>query len=160
MRPACAISFLLVDQLEDLATTPTVTKGKRTREVGRLRDIIAETHPFARHLHCVFTFHIRAADALGEMWTLNRLPSYDPEDPANEGFVVVLRGITETEQVRTLLATYLDTRRVHGETGEITPFEESALPVLLQRSGGKGRHPSSSSTQGVRPRRSGGPADH
>src|SRR5207249_3123825 len=45
--------FVFVDQLEDLATTPTVTRAKRTREVGRLRDVVLEDSHFARHLHCV-----------------------------------------------------------------------------------------------------------
>jgi hypothetical protein len=129
--------FLFIDQLEDLATTPTVAKAKRTREVGRMRDIIAETQPFVGRVHCVFTFHARAAEALDEMWRQTRLPSYDPEDPANENAVVVLRGIQTVEQVRTLLVTYLDKERIDGETGELAPFEESALPVLLQRSGGR-----------------------
>lgn len=102
-----------------------------------MRDIIAETQPFVGRVHCVFTFHARAAEALDEMWRQTRLPSYDPEDPANENAVVVLRGIQTVEQVRTLLVTYLDKERIDGETGELSPFEESALPVLLQRSGGR-----------------------
>lgn len=130
--------FLLVDQLEDLATTPTVTKAKRTREVGRLRDIIAETAPFAGYVHGVFTFHVRAATALDEMWRLNRLPSYDAEDEANKAAVVVLRGLQDVGQVRTLLLTYLDSVRIDpNEAGELTGFQEAALPVLFQHSGGR-----------------------
>lgn len=129
--------FVFVDQLEDLATTPTVTKAKRSREVGRLRDIIAETPPFAGKVRFVFTFHIRAANALDEMWRLNRLPSYDPEDPANEGSVVVLRGIQTVEQARELLVTYLNTRRTDGESDDLSPFEENVLPILIERSAGR-----------------------
>lgn len=129
--------FVLVDQLEDLATTQTVTKAKRTREVGRLRDILAEMPPFAGHVLAIFTFHVRASQALEEMWRSNRLPSYDAEDPANESSIVVLRGIQDVEQVRTLLVTYLDKERTDGETGELMPFEENALPILLERSGGR-----------------------
>ena len=95
--------MVFVDQLEDLATTQTVTKAKRSREVGRMRDIIAETAPFAWKARVPSTFHVRAADALNQMWSLNRLPSYDPEDPANEGSVVVLRGIQDVDQARELL---------------------------------------------------------
>ena len=129
--------FVLVDQLEDLATTQTVTKAKRTREVGRLRDILAEMAPFAGRVHAIFTFHVRASEALEEMWRANRLPSYDAEDPANENSIVVLRGIQNVEQVRTLLVTYLDKERTDGETGQLLPFEENALPILLERSGGR-----------------------
>jgi hypothetical protein len=129
--------FVFVDQLEDLATTRTVSNAKRSREIGRLRDIIAEMEPFAGRVHFVFTFHVRAADALNELWRLNRLPSYDPEYRGNEGRVVVLRGIRDVRQARTLLVTYLDSRRVDGETGEIAPFDETALPPLLARSAGR-----------------------
>lgn len=129
--------FVLVDQLEDLATNQTVTKAKRSREVGRLRDVIAEMVPFVGRVHFVFTFHIRASDALIDFWVQNRLPSFDPEDHSNEGSVVVLRGIQETSQVRDLLMTYLDELREDGPTGTIAPFTESVLPLLLERSGGR-----------------------
>jgi hypothetical protein len=128
---------VFVDQLEDLATTPTVTKAKRSREVGRLRDIIAETAPFAGKVRFVFTFHVRAANALDEMWRLNRLPSYDPEDRANAGNLVVLRGIQDVEQARKLLTTYLDSKRAEGEKDDLTPFDENTLPVLIERSSGR-----------------------
>ena len=130
--------FMFVDQLEDLATTQTVTKAKRTREVGRLRDIISETEPFIGHVHFIFTFHVRAATALDEMWRLNRLPSYDPEDVANQSAVVVLRGIHDIDQVRTLLTTYSDDVRIDPEEiGKLAAFDESALPVLLDHSCGR-----------------------
>jgi hypothetical protein len=129
--------FVFVDQLEDLATTRTVSNAKRSREIGRLRDIIAEMEPFAGRVYFVFTFHVRAADALNELWRLNRLPSYDPEYRGNEGRVVVLRGIRDVRQARALLVTYLDSKRVDGETGELAPFDETALPPLLARSAGR-----------------------
>ena len=129
--------LVFVDQLEDLATTQTVTKAKRSREVGRMRDIIAETAPFAGKVRFLFTFHVRAADALNEMWSLNRLPSYDPEDPANEGSVVVLRGIQDVDQARELLITYLNERRTEGGSDELSPFQENVLPVLIEKAGGR-----------------------
>jgi len=129
--------FVFVDQLEDLATTQTVTKAKRSREVGRLRDIIAETAPFVGRVRFLFTFHIRASYALSEMWSLNRLPSYDPEDAANETSIVVLRGIQNVDQARELLVTYLNTRRAEGEEDDLSPFKENVLPVLMAKSGGR-----------------------
>ncbi|MCI0674118.1 MAG: hypothetical protein L0Y64_27030, partial [Myxococcaceae bacterium] len=127
----------LVDQLEDLATSEYVPKAKRSKEVGRLRDIILEMPPFVGNVHFVFTFHVRAASALMEMWAQNRLPSYDAEDKANNGCVVVLRGIHEVERARKLLVTYLAARR-DGQGGDpLSPFDEGAIPVLLARSGGR-----------------------
>lgn len=130
--------FVFVDQLEDLATTQTVTKAKRSREVGRLRDIIAETAPFVGRVRFLFTFHIRASYALSEMWALNRLPSYDPEDQANEASIVVLRGIQSIDQARELLVTYLNIRRTEGGDGDdLRPFKENVLPLLIEKSGGR-----------------------
>ena len=69
--------------------------------------------------------------------SFNRLPSYDPEDKANESSVVVLRGITDDEQTRELLVTYLDEERTDATKGELAPFDESVLPVLRERSAGR-----------------------
>jgi hypothetical protein len=130
--------FVFVDQLEDLATNRTVTQARRSREVGRLRDIIAEMQPFVERVHFVFTFHIRAAQALESFWNLNRLPSFDAEDPANNGSVVVLRGIRNDAQVRDLLKAYLDNVREKGRNkGGLSPFNDGTLPILRERSGGR-----------------------
>jgi hypothetical protein len=129
--------FVFVDQLEDLATNQTVTRAKRSKEVGRLRDIIAEMVPFVGRVHFVFTFHIRAAHALLDFWVQNRLPSFDAEDRVNEGSVVVLRGIQDVGQVRKLLVTYLNERREEGPSDELSPFTDDTLPILLERSGGR-----------------------
>ena len=127
--------FLLIDQLEDLATTPTVTKAKRVREVGRFRDIASETKPFIGRLHFVFTFHDRAAVALQEMWTMNRLPSYDPEDSAAENYIVVLRGLKKPEQVKILLSTYVDAGREGRKAGDV--FHPSAYQAFLNAAMGR-----------------------
>jgi len=130
--------FVFVDQLEDLASPQNVTKAKRTREVARFRDIISETEPFVGHIHFTFTFHSSAARALDEIWRPNRLPSYDPEDAANQGSIVILRGIQDVDQVRTLLTTYGDAVRSDPEeNGKLTEFDESALPVMLDHSCGR-----------------------
>lgn len=130
--------FLFIDQLEDLATERSVPKAKRSKEVGRLRDIIAEKAPFVGRVHSIFTFHTRAAESLDPFWRQNRLPSYDAEDEANKSVVIVLKGLRDIRQVRMLLVTYLDTVRIDPkENRELSPFDESALPVLLHRSGGR-----------------------
>lgn len=129
--------FVFVDQLEDLATNNAIAKSRRTREVGRLRDIFVEDDTFAGHLHAVLTLHVRAQTALDEMWYLNRLPSFDPNSAANAGSIVVLRGIRDDEQVRELLVAYLDAARLDGTTGELVPFEDDALRVLRENAGGR-----------------------
>jgi len=130
--------FVSIDQLEDLATRRDIGNAKKQREVGRFRDILSETLHYKGRLHAIFTFHIRAQQQLGWMWRQERLPSFDPDDPANQGSVVVLRGLRTVDQVRDLLVTYLDTRRVNrADVGIIRPFEPSALDILLQRSEGR-----------------------
>ena len=65
--------FVFVDQLEDLATARNISRATRQREVGRFRDIFAETAGFRGNCHAVFTFHNRAATALNDFWHLERL---------------------------------------------------------------------------------------
>ena len=49
--------YLMIDQLEDLATTRTITTAKRSREIGRIRDML-EGPPYANRVHFIFTFHM------------------------------------------------------------------------------------------------------
>lgn len=129
--------FVFVDQLEDLATNNAIAKSRRTREVGRLRDIFVEDQVFAGHLHGILTLHVRAQTALDEMWYQNRLPSFDPNSAANAGSIVVLRGVRDDEQVRELLVAYLDEARLTGPIGDLAPFEDDVLRVLRENAGGR-----------------------
>ena len=129
--------FIFVDQLEDLATNNSLAKARRTREVGRLRDIFLEDPYYAGHLHGILTLHVRAQTALDEMWYQNRLPSFDPNSAANAGSIVVLRGLRTEDQVRELLVAYLDEERRGDGQGELTPFEDSALAVLRESAAGR-----------------------
>ena len=129
--------FVFIDQLEDLATAKNVPRATRQREVGRFRDIFAETIGFKGHCHAVFTFHTRAADALADFWHAERInPPFWPDDPIGRAATVKLKGLTMLEQVESLLATYLDSvREVPISTAE--PFEASTFPILLSRSDGR-----------------------
>jgi hypothetical protein len=68
--------MLCCDQLEDFAST-TTTRQKRSLETERFRDYILELQPMSDMLSCVVTMHPRATQAIGEMWRLADLPSYD-----------------------------------------------------------------------------------
>lgn len=129
--------FVFIDQLEDLATARNVPRATRQREVGRFRDIFAETAGFRGHCHAVFTFHNRAAQALADFWHLERLnPPFWPQDPMGRPAIAILKGLTSITQVETLLATYLDSVR-EKPTGSAEPFEPSTFQVLLDRSDGR-----------------------
>jgi hypothetical protein len=89
--------FLMVDQLEDLATNKSLSRAKRQREIGRIRDLM-ETEPYASMLHTTFTFHATAARELDTFWEQNRLPSFE-DTSANQAAVVVLKGMRDDDQV-------------------------------------------------------------
>src|SRR5439155_22401118 len=59
--------FLMIDQLEDHATNRSVTSQKRSREIGRIQDLL-ESITYATRLHMIFTFHNRAAQVLYRFW--------------------------------------------------------------------------------------------
>src|SRR6185295_16246928 len=79
--------LLCCDQLEDFAAT-TTTRQKRTLEVERFRDYILELQPMSDMLSVVVTMHPRATQAIGEMWALADLPSYDYSRSENDQRVV------------------------------------------------------------------------
>jgi hypothetical protein len=129
--------FVFVDQLEDLATNKSVTSAKRSREIGRIRDLL-ELEPYASRVHFVFTFHNSAAQVLERYWEANRLPDFEPS-PRNTAAVVVLHGLKEDRQVADLLRVYLERDRMEQlqENDELLPFEAGALTVLREVSEGR-----------------------
>jgi hypothetical protein len=120
--------ILMVDQLEDLATNRAVSAAKRSKEIGRIRDLL-EQPPYATHLRMVFTFHNRAARVLERFWEDNRLPRFEVA-PDNMAALVLLRGLHDDEKAAKLLAVYLEDSRTEEIEGEILPFEMDAIRVL------------------------------
>lgn len=127
--------YLMIDQLEDLATTRTITAAKRSREIGRIRDML-EGPPYASRVHFIFTFHHRAAQVLERFWEQNRLPPFEIS-PNNTGAVVVLRGIGSDDQARELLRVYLEEYRESAVDHDLIPFEADAVGVLRESSEGR-----------------------
>ena len=126
---------LMIDQLEDLATTRTVTAAKRSREIGRIRDML-ESAPYANRVHFIFTFHNSAARVLERFWEQNRLPPFEIS-PSNIASVVVLRGLKDDAQARELLRVYLEEQRDGDVEDELLPFEPGAITVLRAVSEGR-----------------------
>ncbi len=130
--------FLMIDQLEDLATNKAISAARRRREIGRIRDLM-ENEPYASMLHTTFTFHATAARELESFWEQNRLPSFE-DTPNNQAAVVVLRGMRDDDQVEALLRAWLDANRIDNDGStleELVPFERDALTVLRQVSQGR-----------------------
>ena len=126
---------LMIDQLEDLATTRSVTPAKRSREIGRIRDML-EGAPYAGRVHFIFTFHNRAAQVLERFWEENRLPPFEIS-PSNTATVVVLRGLKDDDQAREVLRVYLEAHREDEVEDDLLPFDTDAIAVLRTVSEGR-----------------------
>jgi hypothetical protein len=127
--------FLMIDQLEDLATNRSITAPKRSREIGRIRDLL-ESAPYATRLHMIFTFHNRAAQVLDRYWEENRLPPFEVSS-SNTSAVVVLGGLKDVEQAKELLRVYLEEARIDDVEDDLLPFEPVAVEVLREVADGR-----------------------
>ncbi len=127
--------FLMIDQLEDLATNRSITAPKRSREIGRIRDLL-ESIPYATRLHMIFTFHNRAAQVLDRYWEENRLPPFEVSS-SNTSAIVVLGGLKDMEQATELLRVYLEEARIEDIEDDLLPFEPGAVAVLRDVSDGR-----------------------
>jgi hypothetical protein len=127
--------FLFIDQLEDLATNKAISRAKRSREIGRIRDL-QEQEPYSGRLHMIFTFHATAARVLEEFWETHRLPPYEVS-PTNAASIVVLTGLEDDDKVADLLKAYLALNRLDSVDDELLPFEPEAVTILRLASEGR-----------------------
>jgi hypothetical protein len=132
--------LLCCDQLEDFAAT-TTTRQKRTLETERFRDYILELQPMCDMLTCVLTMHPRATQAIGDMWRLADLPSYDHDREENRHRVVVLEALPDAGKAGKLLLKYLEQFRSQKPPGNQLsfPFTDEAIETIFRRSDGKPR---------------------
>ena len=131
--------LLCCDQLEDFAST-TTSKQKRTLEVERFRDYLLEIQPMSDMLSVVVTMHPRATQAIGDMWRLADLPSYDHDREENRHRVVVLERISSAAHANQLVAKYLERYRSGDAPADpLYPFTADAVEAIRTRSDGKPR---------------------
>jgi hypothetical protein len=112
-----------------------MTAAKRSREIGRIRDLLEE-QPYASRLHMIFTFHNSAARVLERFWEEHRLPGFEIT-PENDAAIVVLRGFTTDEQAFDILKVYLESKRLDSVDDELLPFDAGAVGVLRAVSEGR-----------------------
>ena len=131
--------LLCCDQLEDFASTATA-RQKRTVETERFRDYLLELQPMCDMLSCVVTLHPRATLAIGEMWRLADLPSYDYSREENRHSVVVLESIS-AEKAEALVTTYIAAARGNSDRSgdHLFPFTSQAVEAICKRADGKPR---------------------
>lgn len=127
--------FLMIDQLEDLATNRSISGHKRSREVAIIRDLL-ETTPYATQLHLIFTFHNRAAQVLDRYWEEARLPRFEVS-ASNTASVVVLSGLRDAQRAQELVRVYLEVARIDAVEDDLLPFEPPALEVLCEVADGR-----------------------
>jgi hypothetical protein len=127
--------FLFIDQLEDLANSKAISRAKRSREIGRIRDL-QEQEPYSGRLHMIFTFHATAARVLEEFWETHRLPPYEVS-PTNAASIVVLTGLEDDDKVSNLLKAYLSLNRLDSVEDDLLPFEPEAVTMLRLASEGR-----------------------
>ena len=132
--------ILCCDQLEDFAAT-TTTRQKRTLETERFRDYVLEIQPMSDMLTCVVTMHPRATQAIGEMWRLADLPSYEHDRAENQHRVVILERLANVAKAKILIRQYLEEARTEpAPNGDpLYPFNADAVEALFTRSDGKPR---------------------
>ena len=132
--------ILCCDQLEDFAST-TTTRQKRTLETERFRDYILELQPMSDMLTCIVTMHPRATQAIGDMWHLADLPSYDHDRAENQHRVVILERLPSAEKAGVLIKQYLGAARTAPpqDGNQYYPFDNDAIHVLFTRADGKPR---------------------
>lgn len=125
--------YLFVDQLEDLALNKSMSRARRYREIGRIRDLTND-EPTRSMLHTTFTMHDNAAPELEEYWIPHRLLSYDL-NRANMGHIVLLKGLRNDEAAAAVLSSWLAEGRVADYHGDpLAPFEMSAVHALREYS--------------------------
>ncbi len=115
-------------------TSRSTPRSARARSAGSA--ICSNSAPYAGRLHFVFTFHNTAAQVLEKFWSVNRLPRFEIA-PDNTASVVVLRGVSNDDQVAELLKVYISDRRLEHVDDELLPFEPDALGVLRTVSQGR-----------------------
>lgn len=131
--------LLCCDQLEDFAST-TTTRQKRTLEVERFRDYLLEIQPMSDMLSVIVTMHPRATQAIGDMWRLADLPSYDHDREENRHRVVVLERISSPAKANQLVAKYLERFRSGDVPADpLYPFTAETVEAIRTRSDGKPR---------------------
>jgi hypothetical protein len=92
-------------------------------------------------LSVVVTMHPRATQAIGEMWALADLPSYDHSRSENQQRVVVLEIMRTRDQAEKLLHPYLARFRRDGyqAPSALFPFTDASVDTLLEHSDRKPR---------------------
>lgn len=129
--------FLFTDQVEDFANANT-SKKRRHMEVERFRDLSIEAQPFGEMSAYVLTMHPEAARQIEGFWSEARLPELDPTAKRTRRTAVIMRPVKSREDAARVYLNYSNDARISdSDVAPLHPFDDSALDVLMEVSGGR-----------------------
>jgi hypothetical protein len=129
--------FLFTDQVEDFANADTAKK-RRHMEVERFRDLSIEAQPFGEMSAYVLTMHPEAARQIEGFWSEARLPELDPTAKRTRRTAVIMRPVKSPEDAVRVYLNYSNRERIpDSDVAPLHPFDDSALDVLMDVSGGR-----------------------
>jgi hypothetical protein len=117
-----------IDQIENFASFTR----KQDREVKVLRESIRQTSPTAEMSSFIFQMHIRAEEAIENMWKSEDLPSLSFNKPINKARIVYLEGLKKPAEAVNLAIHYLDRCRKPDAKIEnpLYPFSEDVIEAV------------------------------
>jgi hypothetical protein len=126
-----------IDQIENFAKWTR----KQDVEVKVLRESICQTSPTAEMSSFIFQMHMRAEEAIENMWKSEHLPSLSFNKKINGARIVFLGGLNSTEEAADLLAHYFEKERDPGfkVPSPIHPFTIDVLEAVRSAAGGNPR---------------------
>lgn len=126
-----------IDQIENFASWT----GKRDREVKVLRESMCQTSPTAEMSSFIFQMHIRAEEAIENIWTNEDLPSLSFNKKINGARIVYLVGLRTTAEAVDLVTHYLDKCRKEGVKvpNPLHPFTEDVIEAVRLAANGNPR---------------------
>jgi hypothetical protein len=126
-----------IDQIENFAKWTR----KQDVEVKVLRESICQTSPTAEMSSFIFQMHMRAEEAIENMWKSEHLPSLSFNKKINEARIVSLSGLNSKEEAVDLATHYLEKSRMPSfkVTSPIHPFSEDVIEAVRLAVGGNPR---------------------
>src|SRR5205807_6656192 len=117
-----------IDQIENFAAWTR----KQDMEVKVLRESICQTSPTAEMSSFIFQMHIRAEQAIENMWKSEHLPSLSFSKKINEARIVYLEGLDSTDEAVDLATHYIEKCRIQDfkVPSPIHPFTEDVIEAV------------------------------
>jgi hypothetical protein len=117
-----------IDQIENFASWTR----KQDRELKVLRESMCQTSPTAEMSSFIFQMHIRAEEAIENLWKNEHLPSLSFNKPINAARIVYLLGLRTTDEASDLARHYIDKcrRPDFRKVNPLHPFTEDVIEAV------------------------------